>query len=135
MTERVQEILRLRHDLIPARIPELTSEELTQLWQASPANSKVRSAIEHEQEKRRHKELIEATKASAKTGDVNIAAGRDVTVVSSNLVAGDLSQKEPTQGGDKSKKIIQGIAIGLLVGVVTGLIVAYMKGCFPSVLR
>ena len=64
-------------------------------------------AKKEKEEERRHWEIIEATKRLEKAA----------------------------KGGDKSKKVVYGIAITLATGVIVGLIVAYMKGCFPEVLR
>jgi len=66
-------------------------------------------------------------------GNVQIRSGRDVIISNSGIHAGDVIANGEKQGRKKGSLFTWIVAVA--AGIVAGIVVAYLKGCFPNLLK
>lgn len=113
------------------RQQEESEKEMTRIREATWKMERDRQEKIEETAERRHRELVESMK---KNNGIHINSGGDTNISDSNFAGGDMSTPSNPPAPHREKVIVKWV-FGILATIIGGLIVAYMKGCFPNFLK
>jgi hypothetical protein len=112
---------------------EETERDMARMQQEQWRREREKKEADEAKAERKHQELIEAMKNNQ---GININSGGD-TNISGNVAGGNISTPLHPAAPEKPR-FIKGVGkwiIGIFATIIGGLIVAYLKGCFPAFLK